>query len=140
MTYKFLSGNRQYLNEKQWQFQLKSSSKKLHDYMRTGMLDNNNKNYDGYLDVYEYHSASEILGCSSLIEFYLSQKESLNELEKLHVDNFFLAAHYAAKIGQKQRTVHWLLMASRTYCRLKKRDGQSAYRDSRINFKRSCKN
>ncbi|GJD22596.1 hypothetical protein RIVM261_075520 [Rivularia sp. IAM M-261] len=132
MVYKFFSGDKAFVNKKQWrdheQFNIQ---KKLYNYIKTGAI--GDKSYNGYIDVTEYRSASEYFGNISTMEFYACSSKDILEFEHVQqrlkepieyniIDNFLVAAYYAAKIGQKQRTVHWLLMASRTYCRLKAKD------------------
>lgn len=134
MVYQFLSGDKALLNKKQWrdQEQFNDTLHKLRNYIRTGAI--GDKSSNGYIDVTEYRSASEYFGNISTIEFYVCTSKDIFEFKQNDqqspetaiqyniIDNFLVAAYYAAKIGQKQRTVHWLLMASRAYCRLKEND------------------
>ncbi|MDZ8032649.1 hypothetical protein [Nostoc sp. DedSLP04] len=126
ITYKFLSGQQSFLNDNKWRNQLEKIREKLCKYIKdeTGFI--RDENFNGSIDLVEYRSASEIFGNTGRIEFYLSTKDNRQNFEKQAIDNFLLAAYYASKIGQKQRTSHWLLMASRAYCRLNRKDEAEA--------------
>ncbi|MGB3642689.1 MAG: hypothetical protein WBA39_34660 [Rivularia sp. (in: cyanobacteria)] len=125
ITYNFLSGKKSFLNEKKWRTQLGNVKEKLRNYITTGFI--GDESYNGYIDIYEYRSASEFFGNIGLIDFYLSTNNNRKYLEVEAIDNLLIAAYYASKIGQKHRTSHWLLMTSRVYCRLNRKDEAKAY-------------
>lgn len=68
---------------------------------------------DPGLDV--YHALSEIYGNCARVEFYFSDDPEVLENA---ADNFLRAAHYALRIGYKQRASRWFALAGRVWVRL----------------------
>jgi hypothetical protein len=62
-----------------------------------------------------YHALSEIYGNCARIELYLSDNSKVLENA---ADNFLRAAHYALRIGYKQRASRWFALAGRVWLRL----------------------
>lgn len=68
---------------------------------------------DPGLDV--YHSLSEIYGNYARIELYMSDDP---QVLKDAADDFLRAAHFALRIGYKQRASRWLAMCGKVWLRL----------------------
>ena len=77
------------------------------------------RRYCGRLDADVYLCASEIFARTGRLDFTFSTVKEAHYLEQA-ADNLLMAAYYASKVGESQRTAHWLANASRVYCRLGK--------------------
>lgn len=135
LMYEFLTGDPHFIDnfidEKKWAKEFNSFKTTLLNYIKTTTFSEESSS-NGYLDNTKYRSASEIHGNIGTIEFYLlshqiknlnndsqhnTQENERNKKIEQIIEHFISAAYYTSKVGQKQRTAHWLLMASRTYCR-----------------------
>lgn len=119
MLQKFLSGDRAFIEEKQWQspkssYNINSCLDELKNHIKEGNVKYGS--YPGRFDFDVYLCASEIFARSARFDF-CSEFKSREKLEKA-ADNFLMAAYYASKIGLRLKASHLLANASRACCRL----------------------
>ncbi|MGB3692148.1 MAG: hypothetical protein WBG70_08860 [Spirulinaceae cyanobacterium] len=114
---RFLSGNREFLDDeiRIWQKQIERYLEELRDYIYTERLEVGN--YQARFDFDVYLAVTEVFGNIALFNFYCCKAQDFVNPED-HIKYFLFAAHYSAKIGQKQKTASWLAYISRLYCRL----------------------
>ena len=119
MLHRFLSGDRSFIEQKQWQSP--SSSYNINnclDELKTYIKEGNSKygSYPGRFDFDVYLCASEIFARSARLDF-CSELESVQKLDTA-AENFLMAAYCSSKIGLRLKAAHLLANASRVYCRL----------------------
>ena len=112
--FNLLVGHKTFLDNAIWR---ETSSRFNLDYCLKELRDYIHKRNTGIIDFDVYLCAAKIFGIVALAEFYICQKIDAEHLEKA-AKNFIAAAHYSARIGQKQRAAHLFCYASRTCCRL----------------------
>lgn len=116
MIFQFIDGNEEFLRGKLWRKDrssiLEQSLSKLRQFTEGFDL-----NYRVHDDL-SYLATSEILGTVSRLDLYFcdhNDKDILNDAAQ----RFMMAAHFACKIGLRQKAARWLAFASRCYTRLK---------------------
>ncbi|MCU0545492.1 MAG: hypothetical protein MUE44_25535 [Oscillatoriaceae cyanobacterium Prado104] len=119
MLQKFLSGDRAFIAEKQWQsptskYNISYFLDELKNYIKEGNVKYGS--YPGRFDFDVYLCASEIFARWARFDF-CSELKSTKKLETA-ADNFLIAAYYASKIGLRLKASHLLANASRACCRL----------------------
>ncbi len=119
MLHKFLSGDRSFIEQKQWQspssiYNINNCLDELKTYIKEGNL--NYDSYPGRFDSDVYLCASEIFARSARLDF-CSELESVQKLDTA-AENFLMAAYCSSKIGLRLKAAHLLANASRVYCRL----------------------
>lgn len=119
MLHKFLSGDRSFIEAKQWQspsssYNINYCLNELKIYIKEG----NSKygSYPGRFDFDVYLCASEIFARSARLDF-CSELESVQKLDTA-AENFLMAAYCSSKIGLRLKAAHSLANASRVCCRL----------------------
>jgi hypothetical protein len=119
MLHRFLSGDRSFIEQKQWQspsssYNINNCLDELKIYIKEGNLKYGS--YPGRFDFDVYLCASEIFARSARLDF-CSELESVQKLDTA-AENFLMAAYCSSKIGLRLKAAHLLANASRVYCRL----------------------
>ncbi len=119
MLHRFLSGDRSFIEEKQWQspsssYNINHCLDELKTYIKEGNL--RYGSYPGRFDFDVYLCASEIFARSARLDF-CSELASVQTLDTA-AENFLMAAYCSSKIGLRLKAAHLLANASRVYCRL----------------------
>lgn len=121
MLHQFYGGEREFLSKKMWRSQQDEYLQKLHHYIYEDVENSTFRKYCDRLEFDIYLCASDLFGRIGRLDFSLTTWEDSEFLEQ-SVSNLLMAAHYAAKIGSKQRAAHWITTVSRAYCRLNDRE------------------
>lgn len=119
MLHRFFSGDRCFIEEKQWQspsssYNINHCLDELKAYIKQGNLKYGS--YPGRFDFDVYLCASEIFARSARLDF-CSELASVETLDTA-AENFLMAAYCSSKIGLRLKAAHLLANASRVYSRL----------------------
>lgn len=117
MLQSFYSGEQSFINNRVWRKTLQPKLEALRKYIYGDQSSSAQRRYRGRLDVHTYLCASEIFARAGRLEFTFATAEEVRHLLQA-ADHLLMAAYYASKVGERQRTAHWLANASRVYCRL----------------------
>ena len=117
MLLPFYGGNQEFIADRGWRQSLQTNLQALREYIYTRKSSSLHRRYCGRLDSDVYLCASEIFARAGRLEFTFATEVEEKYLEQ-SVDNLLMAAYYSSKVGEHQRTAHWLANASRVYCRL----------------------
>ena len=129
MLQSFYGGDHRFITSRAWRKTLSAKVKALHTYIYEENPHSTHRHYCGRMDTDVYLCASEIFARAGRLEFTFATEVEVEYLEQAG-ENLLMAAYYASKVGERQRTAHWLANASRVYCRLG--DGEKAAKLARI--------
>ena len=117
MLWRFYGGDRAFIEKRAWRLELEADLQRLQKYVYEEDDSSSYRRYCGRLDESVYLCASEIFARVGRLDFTFSTVNESQHLMKA-ANNLLMAAYYSSKVGESQRTAHWLANASRTYCRL----------------------
>ena len=117
MLQSFYGGDQTFIADRVWRATLQLNLQALRKYIYEDQPSSTQRRYCGRLDTHVYLCASEIFARVGRLEFTFATEAEIGYLEQ-SAENLLMAAYYASKVGERQRTAHWLANASRVYCRL----------------------
>lgn len=117
MLHNFYGGQHDFIKKREWRGKLHPYLEDLHEYIYKDRSNPTQQHYCGRLDTDVYRCVSEIFARLGRLDFVFSTKEEVECLSEA-AEHLLTAAYYTSKIGEKQRTAHWLANASRAYCRI----------------------